>query len=187
MMPFSSLKPAFCLSKVYSSVFFERPFPFPVICLLLSSMQSFICHFFSPLDFGFWILDYRVSFPLDGKPGVFFFFPAARQCEWQWAGASVTSLSNSVTCRSGVYLEKALPLLGADVPTKHMPGGTQNYWSLSFPPTFAEPWRCAKPCWVLWDTDSPPSSAHPPWPGTGAGMSWGWEINADAGSAPITV
>ena len=37
-------------------------------------MQSFICHFFSPLDFGFWILDYRVSFPLDGKPGVFFFF-----------------------------------------------------------------------------------------------------------------
>ena len=88
MKPFSSLKSAFCLSKVYSSVFLERPFPFPVVVLVTVINAVFRLPLFLTTDFCL-ILDYRVTFPLDGKPGVFFFFflppscPAAGQCEWQ--------------------------------------------------------------------------------------------------------
>ena len=191
-MPFSSLKSAFCLSKVYSSVFFARPFTFPVITFVTIINVVSRLSLFLTTDLCL-ILDYHVGFPLDGKPGVFFCFcflppscPAAGQCEWQWVGVSVTSLSNLP--KRGL-LSEGTSSAGSWCPRKAYARGTQNYRSLYFPPTFAEPWRCAKPCWVLWDTDSPPSSrpAHPPRPGTGAGMSWGSEISADAGSAPITV
>lgn len=45
----------------------------------------------------------------------------------------------SVTCRSGVYLAKALPLLGADVPAKHMPGAPRTTDLFIFLPHLLSP------------------------------------------------